>query len=395
MGTSRVAKIAETGPKAHCLKVVHLTTVHSARDPRIFHKECRSLTRAGFDVTVIGPYASDENVEGVQIRSIAKDSSRLARMTRTVWRAYQMARKENADVYHFHDPELFPAGLLLRSQGKLVIYDVHEDLPNDILSKRYLPEWSRKLISWVVTGIEEKASRRFSALVTVTPAIAGRLNRINPRTIVVHNYPYPEELIRASAAESWEDRRQSVAYVGGITVQRAIREMVSAMALLPNSLSATLELAGPENPEEVDSEALRQDPGWSRVRHHGFLDQPSTFELLHRVRAGLVLFHPEPCHFESMPQKIFEYMGAGLPVIASDFPLWRRIIGDAGCGIFVDPKNPNEIANAIQYTLTHPREAEEMGLRGRAAVAERFNWNSEASKLVGLYRQFESEICAA
>jgi glycosyltransferase involved in cell wall biosynthesis len=238
-------------------------------------------------------------------------------------------------------------------------------------------------------------SGRFSAVVAVTPAIAERLRRINPRTIVIHNYPYAEELLRAGAAPDWNERRQSVAYVGGITVQRAIREMVSAMALLPGALPATLELAGPELPQEADSEALRRNPGWSRVRHHGFLDQPSTFRLLQSVRAGLVLFHPEPCHFEAMPQKIFEYMGAGLPVIASDFPLWRKIIGGAGCGIFVDPQNPAQIANAIEYALTHPREAEEMGHRGRAAVAEQFNWKFEAGKLVSLYREIGSGICAA
>jgi len=377
------------------LRVVHMTSVHSAVDPRIFHKECRSLARAGFDVTVVGPYHGDTAADAVRIKSVRKDRSRLTRMTRTAWRVYDRARREGADVYHFHDPELVPFGLFLSLCGKSVIYDIHEDLPKDVLSKHYLPPWSRPLMSWVVKGIERFACGRFAALVAVTPSIAGRFARINPRTVVVHNFPYADELIAEEAAVPWDRRHQSVAYVGGITVQRAIREMVAAMALLPDSLQARLELAGPEIPQEADSAALRRHPGWSRVRHHGFLDQPTTFRLLHSVRAGLVLFHPEPNHVEAMPQKIFEYMGAGLPVIASDFPLWRRIMGEAGCGIFVDPTNPSQIAKAIEYVLSHPREAEEMGRRGQMAVAERFNWNSEASKLVRLYEQIESELCAA
>jgi glycosyltransferase involved in cell wall biosynthesis len=286
-------------------------------------------------------------------------------------------------------------GLLLKARGKKIIYDIHEDLPKDILSKHYLPPWSRSAISSLINLFERSASRKFSALVAVTPSIAERFRTINRHTVVIHNYPYVKELMQGGTSIPWAQRRPSVAYVGGITVQRAIREMVSAMALLPESLSATLELAGPEIAAAADSKLLRADPGWKRVHHHGFLDQPSTFRILQNVRAGLVLFHPEPNHLEAMPQKIFEYMGAGLPVIASGFPLWRKIIGGSGCGIFVDPTKPAEIAGAIEYVLTHPEEAEKMGHLGQAAVLKSFNWDSEATKLVNLYRQLGENPCAA
>jgi len=373
-----------------------MTSVHTAVDPRIFHKECKSLVRAGFNVTVVGPFLGEKTPETIRVKAFRRERSRLARMTRSAWQTYRTARREDADIYHFHDPELLPFGLLLLLQGKQVIYDIHEDVPKDILSKEYLPPWVRPLISWIARKTEEGICRRFSALVTVTPSIADRLIRINPRTVVIHNFPYAEELILQEATPgNWEHRSHCVAYTGGINAQRAIHEMVSAMALLPESLPATLELAGPADSAELNSEAIRRNPGWKRVRHHGMLDQRSTFQLLRTVRAGLVLYHPEPNHIESMPQKIFEYMGAGLPVIASDFPLWRRVIGEPRCGIFVDPTNPRQIARAIEYVLTHPRESEEMGRRGQAAVLERYNWNSEAQKLVQLYREIESERCAA
>jgi len=221
--------------------------------------------------------------------------------------------------------------------------------------------------------------------VVVTPSIAKRFEELNRRTVIVHNYPYVRELVGEGSAIPWKSRRQSVAYVGGLSLQRAIREMVQAMALLPDSLDATLELAGPESKDDTSVAELRRSPGWMRVRHHGFIDQRSTFQILQNVRAGLVLYHPEPNQVESMPQKIFEYMGAGIPVIASNFPLWRQIIGDAGCGFFVDPLKPAEIAKAIEHVLTHPQEAEEMGRRGQAAVLKRFNWDTEAEKLVQLY----------
>jgi glycosyltransferase involved in cell wall biosynthesis len=168
--------------------------------------------------------------------------------------------------------------------------------------------------------------------------------------------------------------------------------MIQAMALLPNTLPATLELAGPQSQDDNNIALLRNHPGWTRVQHHGFIDQSSTFRILQNVRAGLVLYHPEPNQVESLPQKIFEYMGAGIPVIASDFPLWRRIIGDAGCGYLVDPRDVSAIAKTIEYVLTHPAEAEAMGHRGQAAVLAHYNWDTEAKKLTALYRQLKQEV---
>jgi glycosyltransferase involved in cell wall biosynthesis len=211
--------------------------------------------------------------------------------------------------------------------------------------------------------------------------------------VIVHNYTDLAELRMPENRTTWTNRRQSVAYVGGITSQRGIREMVEAMALLPAPLEATLELAGNQIPEEIRAEELYEHAGWRRVRHHGLMDRGSTLQLLNGVRAGLVCLHPKPNHLHSIPVKIFEYMGAGLPIIASDFRDWRAMLGDYKCAIFVDPFDPRAIAQAIEFLLTHPSDAEEMGIRGRTAVIERYNWGSEAKKLVNLYSGLVDNIC--
>jgi glycosyltransferase involved in cell wall biosynthesis len=365
-----------------------MTSVHSALDHRIFRKECRSLARAGFDVTVVGPHPQDTVEELVRIKSVTKYGSKLARMTRTVWSVFREAQKRNADIYHFHDPELIPVALLLRSRGRNVIYDVHEDFPKDMLFKTYLPDWSRRFLGTLMAWAESVACKRFSAIVCVTPAITERLQVANSRTVTVYNYPYPEELTGENLP-AWESRSLAVAYVGTITPQRGIAEMVHAMGHLPDSLGATLEIAGDVIPEDV-----KKLPGWSRVRFHGALDQPSTYRLLHKARAGLILMHPIPTFVDCMPVKIFEYMGAGLPVICSDFPLWRKMLAGVDCALFVDPLDARALARAIEYLLTNPDEAEEMGHRGQAAVAKQFNWNTEAKKLVNLYSSFVSSTCA-
>jgi glycosyltransferase involved in cell wall biosynthesis len=370
------------------LKIVHLTSVHNALDPRIFKKECRSLARAGFDVTIVGPHPKDAVEEHVQIKAIKKPSSRLLRMTSTAWRVFQHAKLLQADIYHFHDPELIPVALLLRTHGKKVVYDIHEDYPQDILFKDYLPHWSRRPVAYLAEKIELAACRQFSALVSVTPAIADRLQSANAKTVIVYNYPYPEELLSQDSF-GWEERKLAATYVGTITPQRGIAEMIDAMALLPDSLNATLEIAGDVMPENV-----KTSKGWSRVRFHGPLDQPTTYRLLRNSRVGVVCEHPIPTFLDSMPVKLFEYMGAGLPVVISNFPLWHKMLDHLRCAIFVDPFNLKEIAQALHYLLTHSDEAEEMGRRGQAAVADQLNWNTQAPKLVNLYRELMSSPCA-
>lgn len=375
-------------------KVVHLTSVHSALDNRIYYRECLSLVDAGFRVTIVGPHPSDVDTNHVHIKAIPREKARLARMTRAAWRVCVEGLRENADLYHFHDPELIPAGLFLRARGKKVVYDIHEDLPKRILSKHYLPRWTRRAISWFWDRAESAACSFFSALVTVTPFIAERFQTIHKPIAVVLNYPRAEDFAAGQVSTPWHTRRSSVAYIGGVTVNRGIREMVTAMSLLPDSLPASLEIAGNDVPEHDRSDELARLPGWQRVRKHGILDRTGIARLLSEVRAGLVVIHPTSAFLQAVPVKMFEYMAAGLPVIASDFPIWRRMIGHLDCALLVDPLDPRAIAGAIEYLLTHARESEEMGRRGQAAVREQFNWDVQAQKLCRLYDDLLVHTCA-
>jgi glycosyltransferase involved in cell wall biosynthesis len=244
------------------------------------------------------------------------------------------------------------------------------------------------LVVWFVELLENLATRRLSGLVAATPAIGARFQAFNPRTVVVNNYPIFGELAPRYPVD-WEKRAQAVAYVGCIALERGVVEMVRAMEYVPQELGATLELAGAFSPPG-HREFVQDKSGWRHVREHGVVSRVEVARLLSRVRAGLVLFHPEPNHVQSQPNKLFEYMSAGIPVIASDFPLWREIVEQANCGLLVDPLNPRAIARAIEYVLTHPGEAEAMGRRGRETAAKHYTWDSESEKLIRLYNQLLS-----
>ena len=366
-------------------RVCHLTSVHTHNDIRIFLKECCSAASAGFETHLIAPGAEDKIVSGVHLHGVAESgSNRFLRITRTAWEVYRKACCIDADLYHFHDPELIPAGLLLSLRGKRVIYDVHEDYPSSLSHKdrEWVHPFLRSVLPQGVAFLEWFGTIFFSGIITATPAIAERFPAL--KTTVVQNFPIINELQPVDPIP-YEKRDNVVVYVGGISELRGAETMVESAGLLPENLKAHLLLAGAFSPAGLEDE-LKQLPGWRRVRFLGWQSRKNVADILGKARLGLVLFHPAPNHINSQPNKLFEYMSAGIPVVASDFPLWRDLIGKAGCGLLVDPLQPAAIAEAIQWLLEHPCEAESMGQRGQTAVSKIFNWNRESKKLLNFYK---------
>lgn len=386
-GSSSGSVVCESNHEPHTTKkrkVVHLTSVHGPLNMRIFHKECKSLAEGGYEVVLIAPDQHDRVVEGVQIKAIRKPKWRIARMTLGVWRVYRQALRQQADLYHFHDPELLSAGLLLRARGAKIIYDIHEDLPRTLADKFYLPVWLRRILVPVTEWLEEAGAARLSALVAATVPIAERFSTINHRTVVVNNFPILKEF-SARNETPWDRRDIPLTYINAtMTRVRGICTVVEAVSLLPESLSPRLCLAGRFTNDGL-YEDLLNTPGWDRVANLGYITRDRVAEVLGRTRVGLVLFHREPHYVRSWPTKLFEYMAAGVPVIASDFPDWKKIVDAAQCGILVPPEDPRAIATAMEYLLTHPKEACEMGRRGRQAVESSYLWDVEKKTLLDLY----------
>jgi glycosyltransferase involved in cell wall biosynthesis len=184
----------------------------------------------------------------------------------------------------------------------------------------------------------------------------------------------------------YSQRPPYVVYVGGISRPRGIEEMVRAVGLLPEELKVRLVLAGSFSPIALEKELL-QRPEWERVEFLGWQTREKVATILANSRIGLVVFHPVPNHINAQPNKLFEYMSSKIPVIASDFPLWRKIVEKTGCGLLVDPLKPEEIAQAIQWLLENPDEAQAMGERGREAVQSQYNWSIEEKKLLQMYKE--------
>jgi len=361
-------------------KIVHLTSAHPRNDTRIFIKQCRTLVAQGYDVTlVVADDLGDEDRDGVSIADVGHLPGRLKRILSTTRRVGRKAIALDADIYQLHDPELLPVGLKLKRRGKKVIFDSHEDVSRQLLSKPYLGPLSGRVLSFVYSIVERYVCARFDGIITATPFIRENFLKINPVTVDVNNFPMVGEL---DSEMPWDNKQAEVCYVGGIGTIRGIRELVQAGEFL--SSAARLNLVGTFSEPEVQAE-VTASPGWRRVNAHGFLDRNGVRDVMQRSLAGIVTFHPLPNHLDSHPTKMFEYMSSGIPVIASNFPLWREIIEGNQCGICVNPLDPKAIAAAIDYLITHPQAAKAMGENGRSAVLEKYNWTVQANKLTDFY----------
>ena len=369
--------------------ICHLTSVHARYDTRIFLKMCVSLAAHDYGVTlVVADGLGDETRSGVNICDVgAKSGGRISRMTDTTRRVFEKALALEAALYHIHDPELIPVGLKLKRLGFKVIFDSHEDVVADILDKPYLSPWLRKLISFGYGHFERYSCAQFDAIITATPWIREKFLSINPHAYGVNNFPLIGELL-ADATGEWRARGNRVCYVGGVADIRGIREIVQAMERCHSD--ARLSIAGKFANPQLESE-MRAAQGWQRVDALGFLGRTEVADLLAGCKAGLVTFLPIANHVTAQPNKMFEYMSAGIPVIASDFPLWREIVEGNDCGLCVNPLEPDEIAVAIDYLMDNPERAREMGENGRQAVLQRYNWNVEESKLLMVYAQVLGE----
>jgi len=362
--------------------VCHITTAHKARDVRIFHKEAKSLAAAKFDVIIIAQNDRDEVIEGIKIVALPKPQTRFQRMAGLSFRALILALRQKADVYHFHDPELVPAGLLLKLFRRKVIYDVHEDYPLVIQNRDWLgSDAARKIAAGLFNLLEQFSSRFFDCIIPATLDIARKFPK--SKTIVLKNFPLlalQEE--GGSGVVEAEKEKPVIIYAGELTRIRGIRELTLAMEFIRDK--AELWLLGDWETESFEKECRRLD-GWKYSKYLGFFPLEKVYGYTKLSDIGISILHPRENYITSLPVKAFEYMACSLPIVMSDFPYWQEIFGE--CALFADPCNPEEIAEKISFLLDNPEIAEKLGKKGKELVETKYNWEIESRSLVNLYEK--------
>ncbi|MBV4402238.1 glycosyltransferase [Odoribacter splanchnicus] len=366
--------------QGNMLKVCHFTSVHDAKDRRIFSKECCSLAKLGFKVFIVAPNAVSEVIHDVQIIGVpVANDNRLYRIFFYTKLIFQKALELNADIYHFHDPELLSVGLKLKKKGKKVIFDSHEDVPQQILNKTYIPKPFRFLISRIYAKYESRIVAKLDATISVNDSIAEKLKKSNIHSVVIANYP---EII--PSGNSGIRKENYICFAGAITenyLHHRVIEVINGIEDIRYSL------AGPCHNKYL--EKLKQHPGWKKVDYYGVLPYIEVLHLYQKAKIGIAIhdYTPNVGGKEGSLGilKNFEFMAAGLPIICTDFRVWKKIIEEEECGICVAPYDSEGLASAIRYLLDNPEIATRMGENGRKAVLEKYCWSSEEKKLVTLY----------
>jgi glycosyltransferase involved in cell wall biosynthesis len=385
------------------IKVCHLTSIHPALDTRIYFKECKSLAQAGYHVVLIAAtgkpstvssagvvpsHGADNVVDTVDspdenritIIPFPRYKNRLKRILLSPLKMYSMARKEKADVYHFHDPELLITGILLKWFTRArVIYDIHEDYAKTLLDKEWIKfKFLRKLTSTIFYFFERWASRCMSANIVVLPHWMDKF----PRAVLVRNYPFWE-----SEARNSENRdEKAFVYVGTIGSKRCAIEMIRIFLELHQLIPGIrFRIIGNFFEKTIKAEVLDYVRRFPVIEYPGYLPFPEARKVLVRSRYGFVLYAGSK-YQENISVKMYEYLANGVIPIFSSFEDFKCDIEREGWGIGVNPREPIKAAQAI-YSIISDGEKLNVLEENLKKYRAKYNWESEKEELLGLYKR--------
>lgn len=375
-------------PIAPRSRLAVVTTVHRWGDPRVFERNASAAVQCGLEVHAFVPETGDPPLpqwagQGeFHLHNLPMPLGRLGRMWLALGVEKYIFKDGEFDAVHFHDPELIPAmiWLSLRHRGVRILYDVHEELPLEVFSKAYIPRPIRPLASGFARLLWGLAARRFHAFAPATEAIAAHWPP--ERTRVVHNYP---RSMFNRPRNSLDINPNRIVFVGALTLIHGIDEVLRSVSRLQREYpKARLELYGrvldAALQPAIDG-AVRE--GW--CQHIPWLEPAELVTRLSGAGVGLVPYQPLPDHLDALPTKIFEYMALGIPIVASDFPLWRRIIQEQNVGLCAPP-TVEGITQALGLMLSDPARLQAWSVRAQETYQRQYRWEVEAENLRSLYR---------
>lgn len=364
------------------LRLVHVSTVHPDTDTRIVEKQCKGLAALGHRVTLVIPSAVDSTRSGVQIKALRQRRGRFVRMTLSVAEAFRATRKASADIIHLHDPELLPMGLILRALGKPVVYDMHENLREQIKTKYWVPRWLMVPAAGAVAVLERISLNRMG-VVMAEASYADHYPWVKRQTIV-QNFPLSDQVTHHHVPKH---HSPTVGYIGGVSEGRGALTVIRAIRQLrEGDLDVNFDCVGEVSPDTAEDRDYLQASREGWLHAPGRLPPRDGWLRMARCHVGVATLKRLPNYVGSFPTKMFEYMAMGLPVVVSNFPLYREVVERQGCGICVDPDDVDGIADALRYLFDNPDRAREMGRNGRTTVASHYNWDTELTKLATFYR---------
>lgn len=369
------------------IKVCHFASVHTIDDTRVFHRECSSLAQQ-FDVTLIGIGNFTGERNGVRIIGIPKPPSRIYRLLFITWQVFFKALRVNARIYHIHDAELLPFGILLSIFGKKVIYDIHENTFEDIRHKPWIPG-SIKFVSSAAYRIMEKIASWFMhyILVIAKPEFASCFS--TNRYTIIQNFAEVRELEQYRVANRSHLQGNHIFYMGTLhDMYYDFNKIIEAVYLLKQKgILVELHCAGfAKNylSNELPHSTFYPDIQ-SQITFYGHQTTAFTYALSKQCKMAICLKNQPAPILVSHERKFFEYLALGIPFICCDSHIYTDVLEKYPAGMAVDLTSPRAIAEAMQYMLTQPQLLDQMQLQCIAAADATYNWKSQEKILLELY----------
>jgi len=371
-------------------KVCHIISGFLRDDSRIFIRQCGSLINYGYKVNILtndgGP---NEILNNINIYS--HDVFSKGRIYDILFAKKYFLNKAleiDADIYQLHGPELIPLGVTLKNHGKIVFYDAHEDLPRDILEKEAIPGFIRPILSKLAEFYLQIQLKKFDEIFTVTPHFLINLKKASKNVSLITNFP----IISDSSNFSKQDylKRDNVLCYAGTVYKYSNQEVV--LNSINNIQNLTYQVAG--YIDDSHKKKLNELDGSKNAKFLGKLTKAKLNDLFNNSTIGIVIYD----YIRNLgykigsfgTNKIFEYMQAGLPIICTDFDLWKEIVEKHDCGICVQPNNQEQLENAIIFLINNKEKAFEMGQNGKAAVLSEYNWYSQERLYLEIFQKYSA-----
>ncbi|MBS3741618.1 MAG: glycosyltransferase [Candidatus Cloacimonetes bacterium] len=359
-------------------KIFIFSSVHNWRDTRIFCKQAVSLAKK-FYVELHAPADfTFKKVGGVNVVGLPKWKKRKDR-SKIALELWKRIRKSDCDIFHFHDPELIFHGIFVRLiRNKKTIFDVHENIPRQILSKDYIKSHLlRKIISILFFILEFIACRFFNKVI-----VAGEdILKNEKKRIIINNYP----IVRKNEKIT-KKNLERLAYLGSITKIRGIEEILLAIQKINTSYYKNLKLIAIGPFKNVDYKEYILQKFDKELEYLGIMKQSDAFKIIRKCFVGIALYQPVPNHYCLRSNKVFEYLDLGLPVVYPYYKDWVKKLSDGEVGYAVKPDDIDEIAQKVNYLSENEETVEKLSKNAKKLVSEKYSWKMEEKKLINLYQ---------
>ena len=388
LSVPRAGHVAPQRQSSVCL----IGASHYDDDARLFHRHAVSLSmRYNVEVLAAGEPSRRIIRNGVTVTTYGPRMR--ATYLRTLLRIFLHLRSARFDILQCGELESLIVAVIvsrLSIRHPLVVYDAHEYFPSLVTSYFRSPRPLSLALEFLLNIVERFLASFCDAFVVVNEDLARRFSVFQKPLVIVRNVPSLAWFDQARTVGVLQDVDCSVVISTGAHPKNGLLEILQAKSLLSKAgMRACFILAG--RPPQSYRGLLGHD-----VRFEGWIEYDLLPSFLRRASIGLALYTPAKSSSKTMYQasessKLYDYMMAGLPIVATDLPAIRAIVSRENCGVLVSPGDAEALAGAIAKLLDDENARASMAKRARQAAEREYNWEKESQRLLSLYDRIETK----